>query len=168
MFAVKESYNAPNILSMSELIAVIHAHKRQGETVGMCTGSFDLMHPGHVAHLNSAKKLCDVLIVLVASDAYNAKSRNTPGRPVLSSAVRAFMVSQLRAVNYVVVGEDAFAIFQAGADFYIRGPDYESCTTPSFLDEKEKIEHLGGSLLLTDDEKLSTTELIRYIKENVG
>ncbi len=55
---------------------------RAGKTVVQAHGTFDLLHLGHVRHLEAARKLGDVLIVTVTADRFVNKG---PGRPVFSA-----------------------------------------------------------------------------------
>src|SRR3989344_4124256 len=97
----QKSYTSENILKEDELVKKIKALKVQGKKIGLCTGSFDLLHPGHVTHLTSAKKLCDILVVAVARDKYSSSKYPGSGRPIFSDKIRAFMISKLKPVDFV-------------------------------------------------------------------
>ena len=101
------SYQSKKIISHSSLAKKIELFHQKGKKIGLCTGSFDLLHPGHVAHLSSAKKQCDILVVSIATDAFNDGTHNTSGRPLFSQEVRAFAVSQLKTVDFVTICEDS-------------------------------------------------------------
>ena len=162
------SYASENVLPEKELLEKIKVLKKQGKTIGLCTGSFDLLHPGHIIHLLAAKKECDVLVVSVASDEYNAKSRRQKGRPIFTHDVRAFTISQLKAVDFVLINENSqYVIKLLKPDFYIKGIDYNALSDPVLRLEKEAVESQGGKIVFTSTEKLATTEIIRYIKEEI-
>ncbi|MCG4715611.1 adenylyltransferase/cytidyltransferase family protein, partial [Faecalibacillus intestinalis] len=69
------------------------------EKIGFCCGAYDLLHPGHMKHLEQAKKICDVLIVAVTCDKY-VKERKGNGRPIYNEKQRVFNVSGLKSVDY--------------------------------------------------------------------
>ena len=46
---------------------------RNGKTVALCHGVFDLLHPGHIIHLEQAKGMADVLVVSVTAAKYVRK-----------------------------------------------------------------------------------------------
>lgn len=76
--------------------------KKQGKKLVLVGGCFDILHPGHIAFLEKAKKAGDVLIVILESD---AKVRDLKGfkRPILGQKERAKVLSALRAVDYIVL-----------------------------------------------------------------
>ena len=162
-------YQSDKIVSLDELAVKLDEHRKQGRSIGMATGSFDLLHPGHIAHLKSAKKTCDVFFVCVAPDVYNMQKTQKRGRPIFSEQARAFSVSQLEYVDYVIfaAGSDYKVIAELRPDVYIKGSDYLGKTNPDLEKSKAELHKYGGRLHLTNDEKLSTTDIIRYIKEDV-
>ena len=167
---VKESsYTSENVLAEKELLEKIKILKKQGKKIGLCTGSFDLLHPGHIIHLLAAKKECDILVVSVASDGYNARSRKQRGRPIFTHDIRAFTLSQLKAVDFVLINENSQQVIHLlKPDFYIKGVDYNTLIDPVLRLEKEAVESHGGKIIFTSTEKLATTEIIRYIKEEIN
>ena len=65
------NYKSENIFSIEGILPILEELKKQNKKVGLCTGSFDFLHPGHITHLESAKKMCDVLIVGLAKDHFS-------------------------------------------------------------------------------------------------
>lgn len=57
------------VMTAVEVAAFSARRRRQGKTVGIANGCFDMVHPGHVYLLTKAKERCDVLIVAINSDA---------------------------------------------------------------------------------------------------
>ncbi|MBU0758133.1 MAG: HAD-IIIA family hydrolase [Nanoarchaeota archaeon] len=161
-----EKYYTKKIVSEDKLVAIIKTLEKAGKTVGLCVGGYDLLHPGHMKHLDSAKKSCDILVVAITSDEHTGQ-RKANGRPIFSENIRAYSVSQLESVDYVIISrykgaEELIEILRP--NFYIKGPDYVGKTTPGITREKKAIESVGGKIVFTKDEKLSTTELIKYIR----
>ena len=70
----------PNkLLDFDTLVEVISLEKNEGKSIALCHGVFDLVHPGHVRHLNAASQQADILVVTVTADKFVNKG---PGRPV--------------------------------------------------------------------------------------
>jgi len=70
----------------------------------LCTGGYDPLHSGHIAYLQAAKKLGDVLIVGINSDEWLTRKK---GRPFLSWEERAAIVSGLKNVTRVINFDDS-------------------------------------------------------------
>ncbi|MCA1916928.1 adenylyltransferase/cytidyltransferase family protein [Methanospirillum hungatei] len=72
----------------------------------VATGTFDILHPGHLWYLEESAKLGDELYVIVARD---ANIRHKP-RPVIPEDQRLVMVAALKPVTHAVLGdlEDMF------------------------------------------------------------
>ena len=69
----------------------------------MATGVFDLLHPGHLHFLESARRLGDELVVVVATDVVARKRKH---EPVTSQEMRRQMVAALKVVDRAVVGHE--------------------------------------------------------------
>ncbi|MDK2973709.1 MAG: synthetase [Methanofollis sp.] len=67
----------------------------------VATGTFDLLHPGHLFYLEESKKLGDELHVIVARD---ANVRHKP-RPVVPEDQRLAMVAALKPVDHARLGD---------------------------------------------------------------
>jgi FAD synthetase len=67
----------------------------------VATGTFDILHPGHIFYLQESAKLGDELWVIVARD---ANVRHKP-RPVIPEEQRRCMVASLLAVDHAVLGD---------------------------------------------------------------
>jgi len=163
-------YKSKKILSYSEAIEKIAKLKHQKKTVGLCHGGFDLLHPGHVKHFESAKKLCDTLFVSITSDRF-ITSRKGEDRPIYPENIRAYIISNIKFVDYVVIsdfntGIEIIEILKP--DYYIKGPDYIDCTTDEMNAERKVITSIGGKIKYTNDPKLSSTKIIEYIKDKIN
>lgn len=140
-----------------------HAQKR----VVLCHGVFDLIHLGHVRHLEAARREGEVLIVTVTADRFVKKG---PGRPIFPEHMRAEMLAALAQVDYVGVlyepsAEGALRAIQP--DVYVKGSDYENPeedVTGKIVAEREAVENHGGKLVFTKDITFSSSSLInRYL-----
>ena len=76
---------------------------KETDVVGLCDGVFDLLHYGHVLHLQNCKKLCDVLIVYVANDIF--ARRKGKDRPIVGERARLAMVYSLRCVDHALIND---------------------------------------------------------------
>lgn len=76
--------------------------RKDGKKIILVGGCFDILHNGHVRFLRNAKKLGDVLLVLLESDASISKSKGS-GRPINPQIDRAEILSELRDVDYVIL-----------------------------------------------------------------
>ncbi len=100
--------------------------KRKGRKVVFTNGCFDILHAGHVTYLSEAKKLGDILVVGVNSDASVSRLKG-PGRPVNNVSDRLLLLAALESVDYVVAFEEdtPFDLIKAvRPDVLVKGGDY--------------------------------------------
>lgn len=103
------------------------ASARTGRKVVFTNGCFDLLHVGHVRYLQEARRLGDLLVVGVNSDA-SVKRLKGPTRPIQNESDRAEILAALGAVDYTVVfTEDTPAklIEQVKPDLLVKGGDWK-------------------------------------------
>jgi FAD synthetase len=67
----------------------------------VATGTFDILHPGHLYYLSESKKLGDELFVIVARDA-NVKHKP---RPIVPEEQRRAMIAALKPVDHAILGD---------------------------------------------------------------
>jgi D-glycero-beta-D-manno-heptose 1-phosphate adenylyltransferase len=90
-------------------------------------GVFDLLHPGHVELLESARAEGAALVVGVNSDASVRRLGKGADRPLASQAARARVLAGLAAVDCVVLFDEDTpqALIEALApDVLVKGADY--------------------------------------------
>lgn len=68
----------------------------------MCTGTFDIIHPGHLYYFSEAKKYGDKLVVVVARDKTSETFKGN--KPVHSEKERLETVRMLDIVDEAVLG----------------------------------------------------------------
>ena len=93
------------ILTIQELSRISQEAKALGKTVAHCHGCWDLVHMGHVVHLQEARAIGGqsvVLIVTVTSEEYVAKQKG-PHKSVYKEATGTAMLASLECVDYVAV-----------------------------------------------------------------
>ncbi|MGB8310056.1 MAG: adenylyltransferase/cytidyltransferase family protein [Methanoregula sp.] len=67
----------------------------------VATGTFDILHPGHIFYLQESKKLGDELFVIVARDE-NVKHKP---HPILPEEQRLAMIAALKPVDHAILGD---------------------------------------------------------------
>lgn len=152
-------------LSIEELVKIVDAFKREGKKIVHCHGCFDLMHPGHIKHFQSAKKMGDILIVTVTPDKYVDKG---PHRPVFKDLLRSESIAALSFVDFVAISRWPTAIELIGLlkpDYYVKGQEFgeeDNPVDPTGKLEKEKqtLDEYGGKLMFTRDQVFSSSNLI--------
>ncbi len=135
-----------------------------GRTIALANGVFDLFHVGHLRYLEGARRLADLLVVAVNSDASARLLGKGPGRPVVPAAERAEIVAALRCVDHVVLFDtaDVVPIIRAlRPDVQVKGTDY----TPETIPEREEVARYGGRVAVAGDPKdHSTTALLDALR----
>ena len=115
-----------------------------GGTVVATGGCFDVLHAGHIASLDAARRLGDALVVLLNSDD-SVRRLKGPGRPVVGQEDRARVLAALRSVDAVVVFEQddpRAALSVLRPDVWVKGGDY----TPEQLPEAVDVRGWGGEV----------------------
>lgn len=154
---------ANKILSLDEIAEIAAAARARGKRVVMCHGTFDLLHIGHVRHLQTARDFGDVLIVTITADKFVNKG---PGRPLFNQYLRAEMLAQMEIVDYVgiVDGPDAIMpIEMIRPNSYVKGQDYknpEGDVTGRIVAERDAAQRGGGELVFTEEIVFSSSTLI--------
>jgi rfaE bifunctional protein nucleotidyltransferase chain/domain len=124
------------------------------------SGCFDLLHPGHVAVLEGARRLGDRLVVLVNSDR-SVRRLKGPARPIQNERDRAAVLRSLAAVDEVVIFDQdtpEAALAALAPDVYVKGGDYGRGELP----EAEVVARSGGAIVvLPYVGDRSTSRLIR-------
>lgn len=144
------------------LDAVAHA-RSQGERIIMTNGVFDILHAGHVAYLNEARKLGNRLIVAVNDDA-SVRRLKGPQRPVNTLADRMTVLDALSSVDWVVpFSEDTpeRLICKVLPDVLVKGGDYQ----PQQVAGYDCVTKNGGEVrILQFVDGISTTATIEKIR----
>jgi D-beta-D-heptose 7-phosphate kinase/D-beta-D-heptose 1-phosphate adenosyltransferase len=118
------------LLDRPHLAAVCGTLRRAHRRVVFTNGCFDLLHPGHIRLLSEARKLGDLLVVGLNSDASVRKLKG-PERPILSERDRAQVLGGLDAVDFVVLFDEETPerlIEAVRPDVLVKGSDYTEAT----------------------------------------
>jgi rfaE bifunctional protein nucleotidyltransferase chain/domain len=149
-----------NILNTDSLHIIVSEYKKDGLTVGLCHGCFDIVHLGHIYHFKQARKMVDHLIISITADEFVNKGI---GRPVFSSENRAAFMSAIRYCDYVTISNYPTAkeiISKLKPDIFFKGPDYLNSRDGRFRSERELMESIGGKLYITDNKIVDSSTRI--------
>ena len=131
-------------ISLPELKANRLKLKALKKKVVFTNGVFDLIHAGHVDYLSKAKKLGDVLVVGLNTDD-SVKRIKGNKRPILKQEERAFILSNLKPVDFVIFfNEDTpeKLISELTPDILVKGADWAI----EKIVGKEVVEKNGGEV----------------------
>lgn len=147
-----------------QLAARVTAYKQAGQRVVFTNGCFDILHRGHIAYLNRAKALGDVLIIGLNSDTSVRRLKGTD-RPINPLEDRAQILAALSCVDHIVPfdGDTPRELIRViRPDVFAKGGDYTRQTLP----EAPLVEELGGEVeILPYLQNHSTTSIIERIRE---
>ena len=116
-----------HIKNANEIENIAKRLKLQGKNIVFTNGCFDILHKGHVSYLDVAKSFGDVLILGLNSDS-SVKRLKGENRPINNQDDRAYILSALESVDYVVIFDDETPyelIKKVQPDTLVKGGDYE-------------------------------------------
>lgn len=136
----------------------------RAERLVFTNGVFDILHPGHVRYLVEARRLGDVLVVGLNSDA-SVRRLKGPERPVNPEQDRATILAALACVDAVTLFDEdtpQALVAQLLPDVLVKGGDY----TPDQVAGRSEVEGAGGRVrILPFHAGHSTTQIIDRIRE---
>jgi len=131
-------------------------------------GVFDVLHRGHVTHLQAARRLGASLLVAVNTDRSVRLLGKGPERPLNSEMDRALVLAALASVSLVTWFDEAdpLALLErVRPDIYVKGGDYRI----EDLEEARRMKTWGGTaLILPFVDGYSTTGLLQRIAAERG
>ena len=150
-------------IALGELSATLAPLQQRGDKVVFTNGCFDILHPGHVAYLDAARALGDLLVVGLNSDRSVKMLGKGDERPICTEQERAEVLAGLQAVDYVVVFDEPtpLALIEAiGPDLLVKGGDW----APEAIVGREVVEARGGKVVaIPFVEGQSTTGIVERI-----
>ncbi len=111
---------------LSLLVGERRGWRAQGRRLVLTNGCFDLLHAGHLALLEAARREGDLLVVALNSDA-SVRRLKGEGRPIVDAGERAELLLALEAVDRVVVYEEDTPLEVVRAlvpDVLVKGADW--------------------------------------------
>jgi len=151
------------ILNDDHLMSVVSEIKKQGETLVMTNGCFDILHAGHVQYLQQAKQLGDYLLVAVNDDASVSRLKGAE-RPVNQLADRMAVLDALEAVDWVIpFSEDTpeNLINKVLPEVLVKGGDYH---VDEIAGAEAVIKNKGEVKILSLLEGSSSSRIIETVK----
>jgi len=152
--------------TLDEALRIAQALRTQGKRIVMTNGCYDLLHPGHIVHLQQARDLGDALFVAMNSDR-SVRELKGPGRPVYGEMQRALALSALECVEVVLVFDSLSPLGVMAAlcpEVYVKGGDY----TIETINQQERalLESMGAEIrILPLVQDLSTSNLIERLQQ---
>lgn len=138
--------------------------RNKNKKIVFTNGCFDILHKGHVTYLAEARKLGDVLVIGVNSDA-SVKRLKGPERPINNENDRAYVLSQLKSVDFTeIFTEDTplNLILKVNPAVLVKGGDWK---IDQIVGAKEVIANGGEVFSLNFVDGYSTTSIIKKIQE---
>ncbi|MGE3608938.1 MAG: D-glycero-beta-D-manno-heptose 1-phosphate adenylyltransferase [Bacteriovoracaceae bacterium] len=134
-----------------------------GKKIVFTNGCFDILHRGHVTYLNEARKLGDLLVIGLNSDA-SVKRLKGPERPINNEQDRQYVLSQLKSVDFVEIFEEDTPlnlILKVMPKVLVKGGDWK---IDQIVGAKEVIQNGGEVFSLNFVDGYSTTSIIKKIQ----
>ena len=130
--------------------------------VSMCHGVFDLVHPGHIRHLQFAKTKSSILIVSITADLHVNKAEL---RPYVPQQLRAENLAALEFVDYVIIDKNATPlknIQKIKPDYFVKGNEYTAGKdiNPKTQEEMKIIDSYGGKFIYTPGDFIMSSSRI--------
>jgi rfaE bifunctional protein nucleotidyltransferase chain/domain len=167
IFSSDVNYDERLISSLERLGELVDHLKGIGLRIVLTSGSFDLVHLGHVKYLAKAKELGDVLIVGVDGDA-KIRKRKGADRPMVPEDERLEMLAHQRPVDLIYLKADDEArwalIKTVRPDVLVLSADHSY--SPGELEELGTI--CGDVQVLERQAAVTTSERIRQLYMHLG
>jgi D-beta-D-heptose 7-phosphate kinase/D-beta-D-heptose 1-phosphate adenosyltransferase len=147
-------------LAKEVLMAYLQTARESGKTIGLTSGSFDLIHFHHVLFFTRCQRYCDILVVGVDSDEL-VRERKGPGRPLIYDSRRLAMVDALKPVAFAcIIG--SVADFGLAAELVEPDIIFKNDTFAGRESEIVGKEHAKRIMIVSDVvEHTSTTEILK-------
>lgn len=149
------------LCSLDVLKGIVESSRNAGERIVFTNGCFDMLHPGHVKLLQTARSMGDMLVVGMNSDASVARLKGK-ARPFIPEEHRAKMLEAVECVDVVVIFDEDTPerlIQEITPDVLVKGSEWQN--------DMKKIAgamyvlESGGSVAFVEQlEDYSTTKLM--------
>lgn len=133
------------IIPLGRLLRVRERLRREGKTVVFTNGCFDLIHGGHIRLFRAARKLGDILIVALNSDA-SVRRLKGPQKPIFPLRERQEVLAAMSDIDYVTSFSETTPrriISALLPDVLVKGGDWG----PGKIIGAEEVEAAGGRVV---------------------
>lgn len=155
------------IITLTKLIPIVKKLKSQNKKIVTTNGVFDILHLGHVRYLEEAKKLGDILIVGVNTDASVRQNKGNK-RPINIEKSRIGVLAALESVDFAFLFNEKnpkIWLRKIKPNFHVKAGDYRL----SHVIEKGTVEKNKGKVVIVNMMKgYSTTKLVDKILLRYG
>jgi len=135
----------------------LEKERNKMDKVVLAGGGFDILHEGHIRHLQKAKSLGNILIVHITGDERMTEKKGF-GRPIFKEDHRALVVSSIRFVDYVFIFNGRH--FDQKVVDAIK-PDIIFFNQEAFNGETKraigKLKHFSGKIIVSDQKKIDSS-----------
>lgn len=139
--------------------------RREGHSITLANGCFDVLHVGHIRYLHGAKALGGKLIVAINADD-TVRILKGEGRPRVPAEERSEILAALTDVDAVVIfpEPDVRALIrEIKPNVHAKGTDYTAESVP----ERDEVIANGGRIEIVGDPKdHSSSEMLKRWKES--
>ena len=163
-YAAGNKYTA----DLYQLQCQVRELKEQGKRIVFTNGCFDILHKGHIALLQQARLLGDVLIVGLNTDD-SIRLLKGPGRPINTLKDRIAVLSGLQSVDIITsfAARSPVELLQAlQPNVFVKGGNWSETAIP----EAELLKQLNCEIkIIPTASAHSTTRIIKKIlRKNAG
>lgn len=153
------------IVTVSQTQEIVLELKKLGKKIVLAGGCFDILHVGHIAFLEKAKKSGDVLVLLLESD-QAIKLLKGQSRPVNKQENRAKILSAIEFADFIVPLPEPYRTEDYNQLVKKIAPDVIAVTAgdPNLSAKKFQAKEVGGvvKVVLKKIPEHSTTKLLGY------
>ena len=159
------------IISFEAAPALFKKLRAAGRRIVQSHGIFDLIHPGHILHLEEARELGDLLVVTLTADKFVNKG---PGRPFFKEQLRLRSLAAMSCVDYVVLVPFTGAVEAIECvrpHIYCKGKEYadpEFDLEGNLPNEVKAVKRCGGRMEFIGSVKYSSTKLLNQHFDHLG
>jgi rfaE bifunctional protein nucleotidyltransferase chain/domain len=152
------------VFTRADAVQWVSEQRGAGRRIVFTNGVFDLLHPGHVRYLTTARGFGDVLIVGVNSDRSARLLDKGPDRPLNLAEERAEVVASLDVVDAVTIFDEATpheVVVALQPDVLVKGADW----APGTIVGADLVEARGGRVeRIAFAPGYSTTALVERVR----
>jgi len=152
-------------ISKNKLPKLVKNLKKKKKKIVFSNGCFDLLHPGHIKILRSAKEKGDILILGINSDKSISRIKGR-SRPILNQASRLEVLSAIECIDYITVfcqNTPLKTIETVKPDILVKGADWKK----KDIIGADFVKNNGGKVVSIALKKgVSTSRIIKRIRKN--